>query len=619
MCGITGYLDRFKKVEEQSIRNMCSRILHRGPDDEGIYCRDNLGIGMRRLSIIDIEGGHQPIANEDETLRIVFNGEIYNYRELYNELEKDGHAFRTRSDTEVIVHLYEKYGVRCVDRLNGMFAFAVLDDRNKCIFIARDRMGIKPLYYSLSDKKFLFASEIKSLLVDNGIEKNLNIAAIWDYLSFRYVPEPDTIWKGIYKLPPAHWMKFDITTWRMNMRRYWDIPYQRDNTKNKAKSDNDYLREFSELFEDSVSRHLQADVPVGILLSGGLDSSAVLSAVNRVHNGKIYSFSIGFEDGGEFSELEYARIAARDIGAINHEVIIGHKEFVDFLDDFVWFTDEPLADLASVPLYYVSKLASSHVKVVLSGEGSDEILAGYDLEHIFSEYEKQRERIFLPSWIMRIIPDSVFKTNVNYYDQPSRNLFHMTNIFPADRKKQLMGGDHADSLLLLKNYYKRVKDVHPLNQILYVFSQSWLVEDLLMKADKMTMANSIELRVPFLDYRLVEWAARLPVRLKIGGYHDSLATKKVLRMYSDDKVPSSIIKRSKKGFPVPAYDWLSNKLKSFATEMINHNSRVAEYFNVQILKEIVQYGTASGAGILDRHRLWSILILEIWMKRWLKR
>jgi asparagine synthase (glutamine-hydrolysing) len=623
MCGIAGYIDRYRPGEEAMVRMMCSRINHRGPDDDGFFCDDKVALGMRRLSIIDLSGGKQPVFSEDGSVVLVFNGEIYNYKELTRDLSGKGHRFRSRTDSEVIVHQYEELGSDCVTKLNGMFAFAIWNKRARKLYMARDRMGIKPLYYLFDEKKFVFASEIKAMGGrDFFSESQINFKAVWDYLTYRYVPEPDTIWLGIKKLEPGHWIELDTEKWTMRVVRYWEIPFERDDSQKTLRNEEEYIEEFEWLFEDAVRRHLQADVPVGVLLSGGLDSSAVLSAIKGIHGKAVYSFSVGFKQGKEFSELEYARQIAKHAGAINHEIVIGRKEFADFLDDFVWYTDEPLADLASVPLYYVSKLAAEHVKVVLSGEGSDEILAGYDLDIYHQRYERLRKFQRAPIWLRihilkRLLGPDV---GVDYYDLPRSSSFHMTHVFPEETKKRLFGNryDFPNSMTLVKGYYDRVKGVAPINQILFAFSQSWLVEDLLMKADKMTMANSIELRVPFLDYRIVEWAARAPVSLKIGFMDGKVVTKKILRIYCQGKIPESIIQRPKSGFPVPAYEWLSGDLKDFVRDVLSSQSYVSGIFEKSALAEMVIRGTDGTAVLMDRHRLWSLLILELWLRRWLR-
>ena len=622
MCGIAGYIRRSGNVEEGTVLDMCNMIRHRGPDDEGLFVRGPVGLGIRRLSIIDIVGGHQPIFNEQGMMCTIFNGEIYNYKELRSALLAQGHEFSTRTDTEVLVHQYEKSGPDCVADLNGMFAFAIWDELQQRLFIARDRMGIKPLYYYFDGERFVFASEIKSLLVVDGVKQQLNVNGLWDYLTFRYVPEPETIWKGIRKLPPAHRLMLNTRSWNLTVERYWDIPVCQGEPSACA-GESQMAEEFGELFEDSVARHLQADVPVGILLSGGLDSSAVLAAVSRLHGNKIFSFSVAFKDGGEFDELHYARQVARHVNAQNYEVVIDHKDFIDLLPEFVWHTDEPLADLASVPLYYVSKLARDHVKVVLSGEGSDEILGGYDLELFMRDVQRAGRLSRFPAFIQHALRCTILKkvSGIDQADIPSQRAFHMTNIFSHEEKQrlfQIIPTGAGDSIELIREYYSRVRGSNPLNQVLYTFSQSWLVEDLLMKADKMTMANSIELRVPFLDHRIVEWAAKAPPSMKIGTLNNKLVTKKVLRMYANAKVPESIISRPKKGFPVPAYGWLSGELKSFAVDMLGAGSRSAGLFDRKLLSSYVHAGTRREAGVKDRHKLWSLLILELWMRRWLR-
>jgi len=621
MCGIVGCINRFSPVDHELIEMMCSVIRHRGPDDNGIFCRQSVGIGMQRLSILDIKGGHQPIFNEDNSLAIVYNGEVYNYKELYQDLLRKGHQFRSRCDTEVVIHQFEEQGIHSPQSLNGMFAYAIWDDNSGKLFMARDRIGIKPLYYYFDGNRFFFASEIKSLLVKGGVEKSLNIKALWDYLTFRYVPEPDTIWEGIKKLPPAHWLELDTKTWSCTLKKYWDMPFASDKIIAEQKPESLYLEEFKNLFEDSVSRHLQADVPVGILLSGGLDSSAVMAAVNQIRPEKTYAFSIGFKDGGEYNELPFSREAAQHLNIDPFEITMDHKDFIDFLPEFVYLTDEPLADLASIPLYYVSKLAAGHVKVVLSGEGSDEVLCGYDFENLYKMMETKRHSKKLPYYLKKYIlkPFMNIETSNGYYDFPSHSRISMTNFFSEEDKKSLFisSPDCSESLKLILEYYRRVPSLHPMNKILYMASQSWLVEDLLMKADKMTMANSLELRVPFLDHRIVEWAARLPVSMKIGYLQGQLVTKKILRMYAKDKIPQSIISRPKKGFPVPAYNWLSGELKPFVSDVLNGSSHCLSIFEKEELFALVKKGTSINAGITDRHKLWHLLILELWMQRWL--
>lgn len=632
MCGIVGYFNLSLAEEERwpLLRQMCDSIAHRGPDDAGYYADQSVGLGMRRLSIIDLSGGHQPISNEDGSKQIVYNGEVYNFSELRRQLEQQGHCFSTASDTEVILHQYEQDGPACVERLNGMFAFAIWDKPTRTLFLARDRMGIKPLYYYWDNQRLIFASEIKAILASRFVKREINRQAIWDYLTFRYVPQPETIWSKIHKVPPGHTLTISLAHPEPVIQRYWDISYKDDRT---IKSEVEYAQEFEQLFLDAVRLRLIADVPVGILLSGGLDSSCVAAAVAETHNVRLSSFSVAFKDSPHINELPYARQVAKHINTEHNEIVIGEQEFCDFLPKFVHYTDEPLADLASIPLYYVSSLAGEQVKVVLSGEGSDEILAGYNFDVMKKRFDQIRRFQKLPSWLRQNVGQPLAtlfgpriaralqraNTPLDQYLQhyPS----HMTNYLTSAEKEALWQEpvSFADSMGKIQAQLQRATTSDPLHQMLYVYCKSWLVEDLLMKADKMTMANSIELRVPFLDHRLVTWAAQTPSSIKVGrngraGYE----TKRVLRQFARTRLPSDIINRPKQGFPVPVYDWLSDQLKDWATELLtSRDTRLYSWFEADPLRKQLQVGTSQTASNMEKNRLWNLLILELWAREWL--
>lgn len=631
MCGIVGYMGLRLSREERLpfLHQMCDAIIHRGPDDDGYYADEHAGLGMRRLSIIDLSTGHQPIANEDGSTQIVFNGEIYNYKELRPRLQSQGHTFQTQSDTEIILRQYEQDGPACVHKFNGMFAFAIWDRNKKTLFIARDRMGVKPLYYYWDGRTFLFASEIKALLATGLVPRELNEQALWDYLTFRYIPQPQSIWRNVYKLSPGHSLTICLENPEPHPVRYWDIPYT-DRVENR--SEEQLLREFEELFVDAVRLRLIADVPVGILLSGGLDSSAVAAAVAELHNAQLNSFSVAFADSPDINELPYARQVAQHVGLNHHEVVIGEKEFIDFLPRFAYFSDEPLADLASVPLYYVSQLARTKIKVALSGEGSDEILGGYDLDLYVKAWDQNRLWQRLPARFREAVaprfaqwlgPQWVKSLAVANFPRdlrlaPSRA--NMTDHRTSDAKRALLlhNGSRVDSFDLVRAELNRVPSTDPLHQLLYVFSQSWLVEDLLMKADKMSMANSIEVRTPFLDYRLVEWAARAPSNIKIGRNSDGrYETKRVLRQFARKRLPKEIIDRPKLGFPVPLYDWLSTRLKTWTFDLLaSPSAQLHRWLDPAAVRVQVEAGTRPDASVLDRHCLWDLIILEIWIREW---
>ena len=594
MCGIAGMFrypaDRETRV--QLVNAMGGEIQHRGPDDSGHFADEDITLGMQRLSIIDLPGGHQPMSSDDG-VHLVFNGEIYNYRTLQQQLAASGEQFRTRSDTEVILHQYRKHGLDGFQQMNGMFAVAIWDARSRSLHLVRDRMGVKPLYYFWDGSTFAFASEIKALLALPAVAREIEPHAIWDYLTFRYVPGPRTLWRHIFKLPPAHRLTISAQAPQPQVSRWWDIPT--DGTRHSTKAD--HTAEFGALFTDAVNLRMVADVPVGITLSGGIDSSAV-AAVAAASHPRVKTFSVAFAGSGATDERRYARMVATHLGTDHAEVEIGEREFLDFLPSFVRYSDEPVADLASVPLYYVCRLARHSVKVALSGEGADEILAGYDFERW---------------WAHRATHD---RTGGDVRRDPVPP--HMTNYMSSAEKRALFRApaEYADSLDVLRGHLQRGGMRHPLDQMLYLYCQDWLVEDLLMKADRMSMANSLELRTPFLDYRLVEWAARAPIDVKIG--HGR--TKQVLRRFAEPLLPADILTRPKQGFPVPVYGWLAGPLRDRAHDLVlGANANLATWFDRHALEQLVARGTDPAAATHDRHRLWHMMILEYWFRAWCPR
>jgi asparagine synthase (glutamine-hydrolysing) len=630
MCGITGWfqLDIDEAERLPLLRRMCETIHHRGPDDQGLYVDRLVGLGIQRLSIVDLEGGHQPMASENGEVQVVFNGEIYNHVALRAELRRHGVAFRTVSDTEVILRLYEREGLRAFERMNGMFGVAIWDRRDATLHLVRDRLGVKPLYYAWTGRSLVFGSEIKAILASGHVEQTINPRAIWDYLTFRYVPAPETIWAGIRKLPPGHRLSVRAGTLQPEIARWWGLAMR---TAGPATPDAEYEYEFAELFDDAVRLRMLADVPVGITLSGGLDSSAVAAAA-RAGGCNLKTFCVAFADSPETDELSRARQVANHLGADQQEIVIGRREFMDFLPDLVWYTDEPLADLASVPLYYVSKLARKNVKVVLSGEGSDEVFGGYTFDRWARYWDEAAQARSRARWASgrigalaaRVVPTVARERELAAAVCDQRQLAEpltMTNYWSSADKTAMLRGNAAwpDSLDSVRAQLAHLGDQHPLNQALYVYCQDWLVEDLLMKADRMSMANSLELRTPFLDYRLVEWAGRLPTHLKVGPAANGVyRTKEVLRRYAAKRLPEAVITRPKQGFPVPVYDWLSGVLESWAREtLMAPGAQVRAWLTDEAMERVVAEGTAPGSGMMARHRLWNLLILEIWMRRWL--
>ena len=627
MCGIAGIVGQLPPNPETVIRRMTDTISYRGPDDDGYHVDPAAALGMRRLSIIDLQTGHQPIYNEDDSIVIVYNGEVYNYRELREDLVTQGHTFLTMTDTEVLLHQYEQDGPDFVHRLNGMFGVALWDSRNRRLVLVRDRMGIKPLYYAWDGRTLLFGSEIKTILASGMVSPTLNMRAVWDYLTFRYVPGPETIWEGIWKLMPGHHLMWE---WGKEpvVARYWDIPLS---SGKEEKTFEEFTEEFNALFIDSVERRLIADVPVGVLLSGVLDSSCVAAAIKEIGVSGLASFSVAAKDDDVHTELPYARLVSDLLGMEHHEVLVDADQFLDFLPRFMALTDEPLADLASIPLYYVSELARRHVTVVLSGEGSDEILAGYNFDEFGRRWRLIERMQHLPQGVLSAARDAGRLVSRNFGSRLEKLLVpideynltflpHMTNFFSTEKKRDLLRGDavFSESLGPVREMYERIGDAPLLDQLQYVYCQSWLVEDLLMKADRMTMGNSLELRVPFLDYRLVEWAFSTPPYVRIGGppIQRTFVTKHVLRTFAKGRIPESIITRPKRGFSIPFYDWLPTRFRDWSHDMLgSSDARCFTFLEQAAVGDILKKGTDGDGDERSKHDLWILLILETWLRQ----
>ncbi|MGI9498845.1 MAG: asparagine synthase (glutamine-hydrolyzing), partial [Geminicoccaceae bacterium] len=576
MCGIVGWIDPEAPDGPESrrrIQAMCDAIRHRGPDDDGVFIADGVALGMRRLSIVDLEGGAQPMVGGGGEVQLVFNGEIYNHAELRDGLAAEGVVFETQSDTEVILRLYERFGKAAFARLNGMFAIAIFDGRTGCLTLVRDRLGVKPLYYSFDGRRLLFASEIKAILEALPARPPVNPRAIWDYLTFRFVPAPDTIWQGIAKLEPAHLLTIERGLSREPViERWWDMPTP---GRTDSLDEQTLVQEFDWLLRDAVERRMRADVRVGVLLSGGLDSSVVAALAAKSHP-RLATFAIAFEGADAIDERGFARDVAQHLGADHHEIAIGEKDVLDFLPDFVHATDEPLADLASIPLYYVSRLAREQVKVVLSGEGSDEILGGYSFDVWAGRWDQAAEQagtLANRSRLARYLSATPAMPDPGLLDlRQTPQPLTMTAYMTSKEKQALLRtvGGFPDSHDRPRRDLATYGDASPLAQALYTYCQDWLVEDLLMKADKMSMANSLELRTPFLDYRLVEMAAHLPDALRVGRDRSGqYRTKRILREIAAQLIPRTVIERSKMGFPVPLYDWLKDRLQPLARDCLS--------------------------------------------------
>lgn len=618
MCGIAGVYSYDRpgaRVDPGVLAAMADTLVHRGPDDEGFHLSGNLGLAHRRLSIIDLGGGHQPMTNEDGSVVVAYNGEIYNYRDLTHGLEARGHRFRTRSDTEVLVHGYEERGADWVEELRGMFAYAVWDEARRRLVLVRDRLGIKPLYYHAGREGLVFASEIKALLEHPGVPRELDPEALDAYLSLRYVPGPRTPFRGIRKLPPGHLLVCDRDGPRE--RRYWDVP----GGPPSEMPDAELERRFAELLEESVRLRLMADVPLGVFLSGGLDSTSILALMTRAQGGEpARSFTVGYDgpspEDRRANELDYARMAARAFGADHHELALTDADFEAFLPQMAWYLDEPMADPTCVPLYLVSRLARRHATVVLSGEGADEVLAGYGVYRRMLAFERLYRslgRFLKPlSPAVGLLPGERLRHGARLATRPLAERYRgVSRAFLPEGKARLLGGAASaggeDGVgELFGSHHGAAPGTTPLDRMLYVDAKTWLPDELLLKADRMTMASSQELRVPFLDHRLVELAATLPPRLKVGGG----AGKVVLRRAMAGVVPRPILERSKRGFPVPTVPLL-RRLHGFTRDLLlDPGSACRSWFDSGEVERLL---AEHESGRVSRDQeIWSLLVLELW-------
>ena len=621
MCGICGKINfSSEPVESSIINNMCSALSHRGPNDRGIYTNNEMGLGHVRLSIIDLSpAGHQPMSNENKQIWIVFNGEIYNYKDLKAELEMKGHKFNSNTDTEVIIHLYEEYGRDCVTKLNGMFAFAIWDESKKEMFLARDRVGIKPLFYFFDNEKLVFGSEIKSILQDESVKREIDLQALHDYLTFLYVPAPNTIFKKIKKLLPGHIL---ICKGRnITVKKYWDLNYDQES---EIKSEDYYAEGLLELLKKSIKRRLISDVPLGAFLSGGIDSSAIVGLMSKLMNEPVKTFSIGFRSAGYHDERKYAMQIADMFKTEHHELEV-EPDAVELLPKLVYHFDEPFADSSAVPIYLVSKMAKEYVTVILSGTGGDDILGGYRryfADRLAEYYLKVPG--FVNNLIHKIVNElPVSRTSIGgeylllmkkFIDcaplAPEIRYISLVSFFSEDMKKQLYfdnSNDQTRSLNILKSYFANVHTKEFLNKTLYVDLKTYVPDDLLVKEDRMTMAVGLEGRVPFLDHELIEFAATIPSNLKLKGF----TTKYILKKSLANLLPKNIINRRKHGFAVPIGEWLKKDLKDFSRQiLLESRTRQRGYFNHKYVEELLRRHQ-SGKQDFSQH-LWSLLILELW-------
>lgn len=625
MCGIAGMVQTYPDgaVDNAAVHRMCQAIVHRGPDDEGIFVKGGVGLGMRRLSIIDLAGGHQPVFNEDKTIWIVFNGEIYNFPELRVELEKRGHRFYTHSDTEVIVHLYEDLGADCVKKLRGMFAFALYDERRGKLLMARDRLGKKPLHYALTGGRLLFGSEIKSILAVAPELASVNHEALLQYMYFGYVPDPITAFLPIQKLPPGHLLEFEAG--EAQVRQYWDLP---EYGTHQPRSEEECLEELEWRLAEAVRIRLISDVPLGALLSGGTDSSTVVALMARASSKPVKTFSIGFKH-EDFNEGHYARIVAKHFGTEHHELIL-EPNVLETVETLTNSLEEPFGDSSMLPTYYVSCMARKHVTVALSGDGGDELFAGYD-----------RYGIHLRRQVFERIPPSIWRMYRKYVyprlpqDMRGRKFSYNVSLpwreryvdgisfVPSfEREMPLLSDAFRDVLRTAGNpedvmyrYFDQAPSKDPVSQMLYVDTKTYMVADILTKVDRMSMATSLEVRVPILDHLFVEWVTGLPTEWKLRGGQQKYILRKLAERVG---VPREALYRPKQGFALPLVHWIRHELKDLIlTVLLEPRTLQRGYFNPEGVRRL-----------LDEHfrerrdhsgRIWRLLILELWHRNFLER
>ena len=622
MCGIAGKVAvsfNAAVVDAEVVRRMMRLIVHRGPDDDGIYIDRQAVLGHRRLSIIDLNTGKQPISNEDGTVWVVYNGEIYNFPELRKQLLARGHVLKTHTDTEVIVHLYEDYGEQCVTHLRGMFAFALWDARQKKLLLARDRVGIKPLYYVQTRDSLLFASEIKAFRADPSVQLELNPQAIDTFLTFLYVPGSETLFRNVRKLDPGHYLVMEDG--RVKVSRYWDLKFTAPESNGHFR---DSVEALQEMLKQTVRDHMISDVPVGVLLSGGVDSTALLSLAVHETQKKISSFTIGFEGQNFADERPYAKLAAERFGTEHHEMTITAQDFLDFLPKYVWHMEEPVCEPPAVGLYYVTKLASAHVKVLLSGEGGDEAFAGY--QNYRNMLWLERLRVVGQPWTD--LAAGVFGSlghvrglcRLQKYSPmlkvPLEDYYYGRTAGPSSffnrNKATLYSTEFAQSVETtnspkwIKELFSHVADQPALNQMLYVDTKTWLPDDLLVKADKISMANSLELRVPFLDHKVMEFAAGLPINYKVRGF----TTKYILKQALQGRIPQPIINRKKTGFPIPVESWITNELSGFVQDVLMDQRTLDRgYFKREFIEAMIKDDQQREKYAAN---IFSLIVLELW-------
>ncbi|NQU46184.1 MAG: asparagine synthase (glutamine-hydrolyzing) [Chlorobium sp.] len=630
MCGICGIVSRGNRYRPKTslLEKMCRLLAHRGPDDEGTFVDGPVGLGARRLSIIDLQGGHQPMHNESRSVWLVFNGEIYNYLELGRELEGKSHAFRSRCDAEVVVHAYEQYGDAFVERLRGMFALAIWDKQQNKLILARDRIGIKPLYYATPEDDLVFASEVKPLLQHPGIRRSVNLNALDHYLTFEYTSGEETIFDEIRRLPPGHFLTYRDGS--VSINKYWDLkpaPSPQLQSRLPARvQEMRYCEQLRDLIKESVRIRLRSDVPLGVFLSGGIDSSTVVALASEVSERPIRTFSVGFDE-PSYDELSYARLIAERFGTQHHEFVLQPKA-CELALQLARSLGEPLADFSIFPTFMISRVAREHVKVALSGDGGDELFAGYEtyvadrLAHGYDALPAIFRQNAIPNLMNRISPAPQKRGIVNMTKRfiegaaLPRQLQHLRwrmflnqaekdRLYSDDVKYSLTNGTSEENRILLQRH--RVAD--RLAAQLYVDLKTYLPDNILVKVDRMSMANSLEVRVPFLDHNLVEFVAAIPSSLKLRG----LTGKYILKQAMRTTLPKQTLKKRKQGFSIPIKNWLKRELKPLLLETLSQG-RVEQrgLFNWRYVNTLIREHLSGRQN--HSHRLWGLLFLELWLQ-----
>ena len=620
MCGICGIVHSSagERPGENLLRQMNGVIAHRGPDDEGYFLDEHAGLAMRRLSIIDLNTGQQPISNEDRSIWIVFNGEIYNFKHLRADLEQKGHVFATNTDTEAIVHAYEEYGADCVERLNGMFAFALWDQPRRRLLIARDHLGIKPLYYWQGGGQVVFGSELKAVIANPEVPRQVNPVAIDQFLTLEYIPTPGTIFKDVHKLPPGHRLIYQDGN--LKVERYWDVPQME-----VPGDENECQERLAELLGEAVRMQMVSDVPLGAFLSGGIDSSSVVAFMSQASSEPVKTFSIGFDD-ATYNELPYARAVAARFGTDHYEETL-QPDIAGLAEQLVGHLDEPFGDFSIFPTYLVSSVARRFVKVVLSGDGGDELFAGYDtyvaqdLDRYYRWLPSPLRTRYFPRVLSWIPPQPAKKGLINKTKRfvegaaLSPDLQHARWMFflSSDEKRalyqpSLLDGSTAEEILA--GYFQRMADSGPLAQQQYVDIKTYLVDDILTKVDRMSMAVSLEARVPLLDYRIVELAVNLPPQMKL----QRGETKRILRQVMKGRLPDAVLNKPKQGFSIPLKHWLRGPLKPMMTDLLSPDSvRARGYFEPECVSRWTSEHLSGAAN--HSHRLWGLMVLELWHRQ----